>query len=275
MTSRLMRVSLLRLTSTSVGMASWLPTQSQQPDNLRGSVIDRFGKVADTPSQERKFPVGPESAKKLGYEHAEVDALPSAVTESFCGVGNPFSLCDPRPGQTVLDLGCGAGLDTLLAARKVAPNGKVIGLDVTPAMVGKAHDNATLLGARNVQFLLGESESIPLPDSSVDLVISNGVLNLCPDKPRVLGEVFRVLKSGGRLQMADILLEHHVTPEEAAVKGSWCLNDRDGRIVRPRRAVHLALQSPEDSPVQPNRGDGLSEQITEPSRSDPQPTVNV
>ena len=198
-----------------------MPSQSQQPDNLRGSVIDRFGKVADTPNQERKFPVGPESAKKLGYVYAEVDALPSAVTESFCGVGNPFLLGDPRPGQTVLDLGCGAGFDALLAARKVFPNGQVIGLDVTPQMVGKAHDNASKLGASNVDFLLGAIESIPLPDSSVDLAISNGVLNLCPDKPRVLGEVFRVLKAGGRLQMADILLEPHVTPEELALKGSW------------------------------------------------------
>src|ERR1017187_7086302 len=158
--------------------------ESEQPGNLRASVIDRFGKVAATPNQERKFPVGPESAKKLGYEPAEVDALPSSVTESFCGVGNPFSLGEPEPGQTVLDLGCGAGFDTLLAAKKVSPNGKVIGIDMTPEMVAKARHNVSLLGVSNVMFLLGEIESLPLPDSSVDLVISNGVLNLCPDKPR-------------------------------------------------------------------------------------------
>jgi arsenite methyltransferase len=195
--------------------------ESEQPGNLRASVIDRFGKVAATPNQERKFPVGPESAKKLGYEPAEVDALPSSVTESFCGVGNPFSLGEPEPGQTVLDLGCGAGFDTLLAAKKVSPNGTVIGIDMTPEMVAKARHNASLLGVSNVMFLLGEIESLPITDASVDLVISNGVLNLCPDKPRVLGEVFRVLKSGGRLQMADILLEPKVTPEEVALKGSW------------------------------------------------------
>ena len=195
--------------------------ESEQPGNLRASVIDRFGKVAATPNQERKFPVGPESAKKLGYEPAEVDALPSSVTESFCGVGNPFSLGEPEPGQTVLDLGCGAGFDTLLAAKKVSPNGTVIGIDMTPEMVAKARHNASLLGVSNVMFLLGEIESLPITDASVDLVISNGVLNLCPDKPRVLGAIFRVLKSGGRLQMADILLEPNVTPEELAVKGSW------------------------------------------------------
>jgi arsenite methyltransferase len=198
-----------------------MPNDPAMPDVLHASVIDRFRRLAIAPDQERKFPVGPESAKKLGYQVAEVDALPSAVTESFCGVGNPFSLGEPEPGQTVVDLGCGAGFDTLLAARRVGTGGKVIGLDMTPEMVGKACRNASLLGVRNVVFLLGEIESLPLPDASVDLVISNGVLNLCPDKLRVLDEIFRVLKSGGRLQMADILLQPKVTPEEVAGKGSW------------------------------------------------------
>src|SRR5271157_800678 len=198
-----------------------MPTQSQQPDNLRASVIDRFHKVAIAPDQERKFPVGPESAKKLGYDLCEVDALPSAVTESFCGVGNPFLLGQPLPDHRVLDLGCGAGFDTLLAAQMVGPNGKVIGVDVTPQMIVKARNNAESLGLMNVEFVLGEIEDLPIPDASFDLVISNGVFNLCPDKPRVLSEVFQVLKPGGRLQMADILLELHVTPEEVASKGSW------------------------------------------------------
>jgi arsenite methyltransferase len=198
-----------------------MPMECEQPENVRASVIDRFRRVAIAPDHERKFPIGPESARKLGYKPAEVDTLASAVTESFCGVGNPFSLGDPQPGQTVLDLGCGAGFDALLAARKVSPNGNVVGLDATPEMVGKAHHNAALLGATKVEFVLGEIESMPLPDSSVDLVISKGMLNLCPDKPRVLAEVFRFLKLGGRLQMADFLLEHHVTPEDIAVKGSW------------------------------------------------------
>src|SRR5271157_1353686 len=198
-----------------------MPTQTQQPDNLRASVIDRFRKVATAPDQETKFPVGPESAKKLGYDPCEVDALPSAVTESFCGVGNPFSLENPQPAQTVLDLGCGAGFDTLLAARRVGATGTVIGVDMTPEMIAKARTNAEKMGPANVEFFLGEIEDLPLPDASVDLVISNGVFNLCPDKPQVLGEVFRVLKPGGRLQMADILLELHVTPQEVASKGSW------------------------------------------------------
>jgi arsenite methyltransferase len=198
-----------------------MPNDPAQPDVLRALVIDRFRRLATAPDQERKFPVGPESAKKLGYVPAEVDSLPSAVTESFCGVGNPFSLGELEPGQTVVDLGCGAGFDTLLAARRVGTGGNVIGLDMTPEMVRKARRNVSLLGVTNVVFVLGEIESLPFADASVDLVISNGVLNLCPDKPRVLGEVFRVLKPCGRFQMADILLEPTVTPEEVASKGSW------------------------------------------------------
>jgi len=198
-----------------------MTTEFRQLSNLRASVIDRFRGVAIAPAQERKFPVGPESARKLGYAPSEVDALPSAVTESFCGVGNPFSMGAPQPGQSILDLGCGAGFDSLLAARCVGPSGKAIGIDMTPEMLAKARHNASLIGVTNVEFFRGEIESLPLPDGSVDVVISNGVFNLCPDKPRLLGEVFRVLKSSGRLQMADILLEPDVTREEVMRKGSW------------------------------------------------------
>jgi arsenite methyltransferase len=198
-----------------------MPHDASRSEDLRASVIDRFSRIATAPEQERKFPVGPESAKRLGYDASEVDSLPPSLAESFCGVGNPFSLGEPQPGQVVLDLGCGAGFDTLLAARRVGTSGKVIGIDMTPEMVAKARHNASLLGGSNVEFLRGKIETLPLPDASIDLVISNGVFNLCPDKPRVLGEVFRGLKPGGRLQMADILLEPHVTPEEVASKGSW------------------------------------------------------
>ncbi len=198
-----------------------MPADPPKRDDLLASVIDRFRKVATAPQHERKFPVGAESAKRLGYDTSVVDSLPPTLTESFCGVGNPFTLGEPQTGQVVLDLGCGAAFDTLLASGRVGPNGKVIGVDMTPEMIVKARNNASLLRMTNVQFILCDIENLPLSDASIDLVISNGVFNLCPDKPRVLSEVFRVLTPGGRLQMADILLEPHVTPEEAARKGTW------------------------------------------------------
>jgi SAM-dependent methyltransferase len=198
-----------------------VPTDSQQLKILHASVIDCFRRVATVPVQEQKFPIGAESAKRLGYDPREVASLPPSVTESFCGVGNPLLLGQPIPDQTVLDLGCGAGFDTLLAARRVGPNGKAIGVDMTHEMISKARTNTGALGLTNLEFILCEIEALPLANSSVDLVISNGVLNLCPDKARVLAEVFRVLKPGERLQMSDILLEPHVTPEEVASKGAW------------------------------------------------------
>ena len=143
------------------------------------------------------------------------------MTESFSGVGNPLGLEEVRPGQAVLDLGSGPGLDSLLAARRVGPSGKVIGVDLCPEMVEKALRNASLLGLHNVEFVNTRIENLPLPDGSVDVVISNGVFNLCPDKLKVLAEAFRVLRPGGRLQMADILLHDGVTPEEVAHKGEW------------------------------------------------------
>lgn len=188
---------------------------------IRAAVEQRFAAVAHLPNQEKKFPVGPASAKKLGYDPKEIDALPDPVTESFCGVGNPLGLGELCPGRTVLDLGSGAGLDSLLAARRVEPSGKVVGVDLCPEMVEKARRNASLLGLHNVEFVEGGIEKVPLLDGSVDVVISNGVFNLCPDKPAVLGEVYRVLRSGGRLQMADILLNEDVTPEELARLGEW------------------------------------------------------
>jgi len=188
---------------------------------LQATVKERFTKVAQAPDQEKKFPVGPASAKKLGYDANEIDSLPTSVTESFCGVGNPLGLGELRVGQTVLELGSGPGMDSLLAARRVGPTGRLVGVDMCEEMISKARHNTKLLNLNNVEFVNAGIEKLPLPDESVDVVISNGVFNLCPDKPRVLAEAFRVLRPGGRLQMADILLEEGVTPEEVAKKGSW------------------------------------------------------
>jgi SAM-dependent methyltransferase len=195
-----------------------MPTTASE---IRAAVEQRFAQVARSPGEEKKFPVGPASAKKLGYDSHEMDSLPPSVTESFCGVGNPLGLGELCAGQTVLDLGSGAGLDSLLAARRVGPTGKVVGVDLCPEMVEKARCNAELLGLHNVEFVEARIEKVPLPDESVDVVISNGVFNLCPDKPAVLAEAFRILHPGGRLQMADILLHEGVTPDEVARLGAW------------------------------------------------------
>lgn len=193
----------------------------EQRDSIRTGVLERFTETAHTPEQVKKFPLGPESAKNLGYDADEIEGLPSSVTESFCGVGNPLELGELQAGQTVLDLGSGAGLDSILAARRIGPTGKVIGVDMTEAMIEKAGRNARALELRNVEFLHSEIDNIPLENKSVDIAITNGVFNLCPDKRKVLAEVFRVLRPSGRLQMADILLHDDVTPEEVATKGSW------------------------------------------------------
>jgi arsenite methyltransferase len=190
-------------------------------EEIRAAVDQRFAQVARFPGQEQKFPVGPASAKKLGYDPQEIDALPISVAESFCGVGDPLGIGNLIAGQSVLDLGSGPGLDSLLAARKVGPTGKVVGVDMCEEMISKARYNTGLLGLNNVEFLHAEIEKLPLPDGSVDVVISNGVFNLCTNKPAVLAEAFRVLRPGGWLQMADILLHDDVTMEEVAQKGEW------------------------------------------------------
>jgi arsenite methyltransferase len=194
---------------------------SETPDQIKAKIEDRFVRVALAPADEPKFPVGPGSAKRLGYDAAEIDALPPQATESFAGVGNLLALDDLRAGEVVLDLGCGAGMDCLLAARRVGPTGLVIGVDMTRPMVEKARSNALAAGIENVEFHLGEADHLPADDRSMDVVITNGVFNLCRDKPAVLAEVFRVLRPGGRLQMADILLKEDVTPEQVARKGEW------------------------------------------------------
>lgn len=194
---------------------------SESVDEIKDTMRRRFVKVALDPKAPQRHPTGPDSAKRLGYDPVEIDGLPSSVTESFAGVGNPFALGAPRPGETVLDLGCGAGVDSILAARRVGPAGRVIGVDVTEEMVRKAQANATTVGVANAAFHHGEVDRLPAGDGTIDLVISNGVFNLCFDKPQVLAEVYRVLTPGGRLQMADILLGDDVSEGEVERKGAW------------------------------------------------------
>ncbi len=194
---------------------------SESVDEIRNQMRQRFVQVALGPKAPQRHPTGPDSAKRLGYDPAEIDARPAVVTESFAGVGNPFALGAPRPGKCVLDIGCGAGVDSILAARRVGPFGRVVGVDATAEMVRKAQANAATVGVANAVFHHGEADRLPAGDGTIDLVISNGVFNLCFDKPQVLVEVYRVLKPGGRLQMADILLGEGVPECEVERTGAW------------------------------------------------------
>lgn len=190
-------------------------------DSFEATIRERFARIASSPDQAAVFPDASTIANSLGYDIEEIQGLPASATESFCGVGNPLALGHLRVGDTVLDLGSGAGMDSILAARQVGPTGKVIGVDMTEAMVRKARSNAAVLGLTNVEFIHARLENLPLDDESVDVAISNGTFNLCRDKPKALAEVFRVLRPGGRVQMADILLHDEVTQEEVASKGAW------------------------------------------------------
>ena len=194
---------------------------NSQDSEVKQQIRTRFADVARSPENEQVFPVGPDSAKAVGYDAKEIDGLPVEVTESFSGVGNPLSLGHIETGHTVLDLGCGAGLDAILAARHVGPEGTVIGIDMTTEMLDKAKQSAVAAGVGNVEFHLGEGDDLPVEDQTVDVVVTNGVFNLCLDKPKVLSELRRVLRPGGYLQMADILLHDDVTQDEVADKGTW------------------------------------------------------
>ncbi|MGE3536125.1 MAG: methyltransferase domain-containing protein [Candidatus Tectimicrobiota bacterium] len=191
------------------------------PTTIVMAIKQRFARLACHPAEETRFPIGAESAKRLGYDAVALDALPGSATESFAGVGNPFALGDLHPGQVVLDLGCGAGLDSLLAAQRVAPDGLVIGVDMVEEMLEKSRQNAAALGLRNLDFRLGQAAALPVATASVHVVITNGVFNLCVEKPPVVAEMWRVLRPGGHLYMADIFLEESVTPEQLASLGSW------------------------------------------------------
>lgn len=184
------------------------------PQALRNEVQAKYRDVAVAPDGSFHFHTGRPLARLLGYPPAVVDATPDPVIESFAGVGNPFELRALEPGERVIDVGCGAGFDTLVAADAVGPDGYVVGVDMTPEMLGKARDNVAASGRDNVEIREGLAEDLPVDDGWADVVISNGVFNLCPDKRAVFEEVHRALRPGGVLQYADIANGTPV-PEEA------------------------------------------------------------
>ncbi len=182
-------------------------------DQIREAVQMMYTVVARNPAAPLHFPVGADACRLAGYDEAMLDRVPARSLESFAGVGNPFRADVVRKGDTVLDVGAGSGTDVVIAARQVGDAGRVIALDLTRAMRSKLEGILAGEGIGNVEILSGDAENIPLPDASVDVVTSNGVLNLVPDKRRAIGEIFRVTKPGGRVQIADIVIARPVTPD--------------------------------------------------------------
>lgn len=187
-------------------------------------VLALYSDLALHPSKEFGWAKGRENAAALGYDPHWLEYLPSSVWESSAAVGNPFALGAIHDGETVIDLGCGAGADACIAALLVGPRGRVIGVDLTPAMVEKARVNAALAGLRNVEFFEADMAELPIPDACAEVIISNGGINLSLRKASVLKEAMRVLKSGGRFYIADMVrdteIEHSQSGAESS-EGSW------------------------------------------------------
>jgi arsenite methyltransferase len=186
-------------------------------DELRFAIQKEYETVACEPNIGFHFHTGRPLCKILGYEEDWLEGIPERAIESFAGTGNPFRIQRLQPGENVIDIGSGAGLDSLLAARIVAPHGQVIGVDMTPAMLAKAQEAAQMAEIDNVEFRHGYAEELPIDDEWAQVVISNGVFNLLPDKHKGLNEMARVLRPGGRLQIADIIVKKQV-PDDAKRK---------------------------------------------------------
>jgi SAM-dependent methyltransferase len=190
-----------------------------QTDLLRTAIREEYALVANEPERGFHFHTGRRLAKLLGYPDAWLEGLPSESIDSMAGTGNPFALGELRPGERVLDAGSGSGTDSLIAARLVGPGGSVVGVDMTPEMVERSTEAAS--GFENVEFRLGSLEALPVEDAWADVVISNGVLNLVPDKAAALTEMHRVLRPNGRLQLADIVLARDVPEASKADVSLW------------------------------------------------------
>ncbi len=190
--------------------------EPQETAAIHQGIAEKYRKVAVSPEGLFRYPTGEISARGLGYTSHLIAAIPAVIRERFVGVGNPFALGPIHPGEAVLDLGCGAGFDAFIAAQFVGPGGRVVGIDLSPEMIAVAEAGLKEADFPHVEFRLAQVEDVPFPDASFDVALSNGVLNLIPDKAAALREICRVLRPGGRLQACDIsLVKDQVPPDKA------------------------------------------------------------
>lgn len=192
-----------------------------EKERIRSAIKNKYAAVSTSAAGYFSYAVGKEGATRLGYPSDILDETPDDLLNSFCGVGNPFSVAPLKKGSVVLDIGCGAGFDLACASRGTGPSGRVQGVDLSPEMVRRATANLAAMGITNAEVMLISSDLLPFPDDTFDTVISNGVINLSPEKPRLFQEIHRVLKQGGRLQFADIVLERELPPHLLAGVESW------------------------------------------------------
>ena len=209
-------------------------------EELRASIRAEYAAVASDPDRGFHFHTGYRLAASLGYPEDWIEKLPVGAVVSMAGTGNPFAMGEIRSGESVVDCGSGAGTDALIAARMVGPTGRVIGVDMTSEMVSKARSNAAEAGLTNVEFREGTLENLPVESAWADVVISNGVLNLVPDKAAALAEMYRVLRPGGRLQVADIILDRPVPAGAKQDVGLWTGCIAGGLVADELRALVVA-----------------------------------
>ena len=190
-------------------------------DRIVDGIRKKYAEVAIAPQGLFNYPTGREGLKGLGYDSKIVETIPKPVIDSFCGVGNPFSLGPIHNGETVLDIGCGGGFDVIFAATVVGPEGEVTGIDVTPEMLERSKKNLQETSFGNITFRQATAEELPFPNNNFDVIISNGVFNLIPNKAKAFSEVFRVLKLSGRLMVADQILIGELSKERKLSAESW------------------------------------------------------
>lgn len=198
-----------------------LDLTEQDKIQIKAGIQNKYAKVAASPEGLFQYPTGKAGLRALGYVAELIQGMPDEVAAFYCGVGNPFSLGTIHEGEAVLDIGCGAGVDTFIAATLVGPKGRVVGIDLIPEMLNRARANLEKTSLNNVTFQEASAEDLPFPDTSFNVVISNGVFNLIPDKVKALKEVFRVLKPSGRLMFADQVLTAKQPEDTRSMVETW------------------------------------------------------